>query len=414
MTSRRAFVSTVGATAAVGLLPPPLWAARAHATATAPHQPRGLADAGDFAFEPGLVYVQTGSLGPSPRSVREAAHRAWEELQRNPTAYGYGTHEQHLDAVRAQAARFIGADLPELSLTTSTTDGLNRVASALALTLEPGDRVLTTDQEHPGGRSCWEWLAKTRGVIIDEIVIPPGAVDPARFVQQVEARLTPRTKVLSMAHVLPSTGVRMPVAAVCAAVQRSGVLAVIDGAQAVGGIPVDVHALGCDVYATSGHKWLLGPPGTGLLYVRAAAAARVPLITRQQGESAYTGSTGVTNLPGMYGVDAALTYLGTRGMRTVEAHNLALRDAMREQLRGIRALEVVTDDADGHRSPMVSYRLPASIAAGALQKTLYEKHHVYVKVVPGNWFNGHRLSFHLFNDESDVRAVAKALASTLG
>ncbi len=408
MTSRRDFVGTLGASAAVRRLPWPLWPADGDTSA------RGLAAAGDFSFDPGLVYVQTGSLGPSPRPVREAGQRAWEELQRNPTAYGYGAHEHNLDVVRAQAAQFIGADTPELSLTTSTTDGLNRTASALALALNPGDRVLTTDQEHPGGRSCWEWLAAHRGVVIDEIVIPPGPVDPIAFVAQLRARFTPRTKVLSMAHVLPSTGVRMPVTAVCAAARERGILTVIDGAQAVGGIAVNVQALGCDVYATSGHKWLLGPPGTGLLYVRAGAAPQVPLITRQQGESAYTGSTGVTNLPGIYGLGAALSYLSTRGVSTVEAHNVALRDAMREQLRTIRGLEVVTDDASDRRSGMVSYRLPASRPAGALQEQLHQKHGVYVKVVPGNWFNGHRLSFHLFNTESDVQAVARALRAELG
>jgi selenocysteine lyase/cysteine desulfurase len=409
MTSRRTFLGALGASAAVGALPSSLFASPAEWSAGA----RGLADAGDFAFEPGLVYVQTGSLGPSPRSVREAAHRAWEELQRNPTAYGYGAHEQNLDVVRAQAAQFIGAETREVSLTTSTTDGLNRVVSAIAGAFERGDRVLTTDQEHPGGRSCWEWLARTRGIVIDEIVIPPGPVDPEAFVAQVHSRLTPRTRALSMAHVLPSTGVRMPVREVCAAVRERGVLAIIDGAQVVGGIGVDVHALDCDVYATSGHKWLLGPPGTGLLYVRTALSERIPLITRQQGEAAYTGSTGVTNLPGMYGLGAALTYHTTRGVAATETHNLALRDAMRAELRTIRGLEVVTDDTAGHRSPMVSYRLPAATPAGALQQRLHQRHQVYVKVVPGNWFNGHRLSFHLFNEASDVQAVARALRAEL-
>ncbi len=405
MSTRRAFVGALGASAIAGAVPPSLFATGA------PRPARGLVADGDFSFDPGLVYVQTGSLGPTPRVAREAAHRAWEELQRNPTAYGYGAHEQNLEVVRAQVARFIGADTSELSLTTSTTDGLNRVASALALSLQPGDRVLTTDQEHPGGRSCWDWLAKTRRVVIDEIVIPPGPVSTTAFVAQLRERVTPRTRVLSMAHVLPSTGVRMPVAEVCAALRDLDVLRVIDGAQAVGGIAVNVHALGCDVYAASGHKWLLGPPGTGVLYVRAGVTDRVPLITRQQGEAAYTGSTGVTNLPGTYGLGAALAYLSARGMSAVEAHNVSLRDAMRAELRGIPGLEVVTDDEIGHRSPMVSYRLPTTRPAAPLQRALYEQHRVYVKVVPGNWFNGHRLSFHLFNDESDVRAVAKALRS---
>jgi selenocysteine lyase/cysteine desulfurase len=402
-TGRRAFLATMGAASAAGLLPPMAW--------DAIRERDSLAADGDFLFEPGLIYLQTGSLGPTPRPVMQRAMAAWQELERNPTHYGYGTHEQHLDAVRAQAATFLGADTDEIVLTTSTTDGLNRVAQALPLVA--GDRVLTTDQEHPGGRACWQYLERTRGIIIDIVPIAPGENDGAAIAQRMEAAITPRTKVLSFSHVLSSTGLRMPVAELCASARRHGCLSVVDGAQAVGGIAVNVRALGCDVYATSGHKWLLAPPGTGLLYLRGGMRSPIDLMSRQGGAAAYSASTGVSNLPGIFGLGEALTYLGTRGMPAIESHNLSLRAHLLASLARVPQVTVVSPRDGALVSPLLSYRLPDAVQAGALRERLHRVHHLYVKVVPTEWFNGQRISTHLFNTPQHVDALITALRKEL-
>jgi selenocysteine lyase/cysteine desulfurase len=227
------------------------------------------------------------------------------------------------------------------------------------------------------------------------------------------AAITPRTKVLSFSHLLSSTGLRMPVAALCALARTRGCVSVVDGAQALGGVVVDVKALGCDVYATSGHKWLLAPKGTGLLYLNPSLGAHVDPIVLQSGRAAYTASTGVGNIPGVIGLGAAFDYLRERGMPAIESHNLAVRRRLDETLAMVPRLRIVSAREPELASPLLSYRLPDDVKAHDLYLRLLEKHRVVVKVVPGNWFNGHRISTHLFNTEQDVDTLVRALKAEL-
>lgn len=398
---RREFLASVGALGAAGLITP-----------GRPSEPRGAASApGDFLFAPGLVYLQTGSLGPTPRPVLDRTLAAWRELETNPVVYGYGAHEQAMEAVRVQAAAFLGCRTEELVLTNCTTEGMNWTAQGLGLS--PGDRVVTTDQEHPGGRVCWDYLVRRQGVILDVVPVPPGENDPAAIVARFERALGPRTRVLSFSHLLSSTGLRMPVAELCALARRHGAVSVVDGAQAAGGIDVNVSALGCDVYATSGHKWLLAPKGTGLLYLNANLGSRVDPIALQSGRAAYSASSGVGNIPGVIGLGAALGYLDAIGRPRIETHNLALAARVYRGLGTVPKLEVVSPPPGPAASPLVTYRLPAAIPAGELYQRLLDRHRVVVKVVPGQWLNGHRISTHLFNTEADVDTLLTALRAEL-
>ena len=406
--SRRAFVSSVGAALVASQLPA---GPRARAT-TRPVRPRGLApDAGDFLFDRGLIYLQTGSLGPSPAPVLDATIAAWRELERNPVVYGYGAHEKALDTVRANAAALLGCATDEMVLTNCTTEGMNWVADGL--TVSAGDHILTTDQEHPGGRVCWDYIARKRGAVLDVVTIAPTDHDPAAIVERFAERITPRTRALSFSHLNSSTGYRMPVAELSALARSRGCIAIVDGAQAVGGIAVDVKALGCHVYATSGHKWLLAPKGTGLLYLSNDLGTSIEPIALQSGRAGYSASSGVCSLPGVQGLGAAIDYHRRIGSGAIELHNLALRQRLFDGLKHQPKLRLVSTEAGPHASPLVSYVLPDSIPSHALYDALFTKYQVVVKVVPGNWFNGHRISTHLFNTAADVDALLLALRKEL-
>ena len=402
--NRRDFLSSLGVASVAGLTPPRFWRS---AIGGETSLERGLAFASDFMLDEGLVYLQTGSLGPTPRPVMQKAIDTWQLLERNPELHGYGDLEKELDVVREKAAHLLGCAPDEIVLTTSTSDGMCRVA--LGLDLTAGDRVLTTDQEHPGGRDCWNFLARTRGIILDVVNIVPGEHDASAIVDRMTKAITPRTRVMSFSHVLSSTGLRMPVAELTAAARARGCVSVVDGAQAVGGIAVDVKALSCDVYATSGHKWLLAPKGTGLLYVNSSLGSRLELITLQDGHAAYSGVTGVSNIPGVVGLGAAIDYATARGLAEIEAHNLALRARLDAALADVPRLRVVSAREPALASPLVTYRLPDDVPARDLHERLLNKHRIVVKVVPANWFNGQRISTHIFNTESDVAALVRAL-----
>jgi selenocysteine lyase/cysteine desulfurase len=169
------------------------------------------ATAAEYLFSPGLIYFGTATIGPCPRQVIEETVRAWYELETNPTGMGYG-HGATLVAaerVRERAANLLGCSSDEIVITRSTTDGMNAIAQGLRLTR--GQRVLTTDQEHPGGRSCWEYLAHQQGVEIDRVRIPAGENDAGAIVDRFAAAITSDTRVISASHILSSTGLRMTI-----------------------------------------------------------------------------------------------------------------------------------------------------------------------------------------------------------
>jgi selenocysteine lyase/cysteine desulfurase len=383
----------------------------AHLAPSFPAASRGLAAPDDYLFAPGLVYLQTGSLGPTPRPVMERTIAAWKELELDPVRIGYGPDEIAMDGVRAKAASFLGCKTEEIVLTRCTTDGMNWVAQGIDLTA--GDHVLTTDQEHPGGRVCWDYVARRYGASIDAVIIPPGENDAQAIIDRFAQQITPRTRVLSFSHLLTSTGLRMPVAELSALARTHGCIAVVDGAQSVGGIAVDVKALGCHVYATSGHKWLLGPKGTGLLYLSEELGKAIDPIALQSGRAAYSDSSGVSSIPSVIGLGAAIDYHLDPGMPRIEAHNLALRNRLYEALKDVPRIRVVSAPPGPLASPLLSYILPETVDATELHNRFREHHNVVVKVVPKNWFNGQRISTHLFNTESDVDALVAALHKEL-
>lgn len=397
--TRREFLASGGATV--------LGAAVARAPLA---EPRKMAS-GEYLFAPGLTYLNTAALGPTPRRVVEETLRTWYELEANPSFHGYGRLKDAMEEVRAGAARLMGCAAQDVVVTNSTTDGMNTVAQGLALTA--GQRVLTTDQEHPGGQMCWRHFARRSGITIDTVAIPFGEPDARSLVDRFAAAITRETRVISVSHVLSSTGLRMPVADLVRLAEAHGCLCVVDGAQAVGGIHVDLRTLGCHAYATSGHKWIMGPKGTGLLYLRPDPPLAIEPIVLEDGRGVYVESVGVRNIPGVLGLGVALAMLSEAGPAAVEARALALRNRLFTGLQGIRRLTVVSPGPGPLASPIVTFALPESVESGAFTAMLRERHRIVVKMVPKHWLNGIRVSTHVFNTEDEVDLLLRVLRAEL-
>jgi L-cysteine/cystine lyase len=169
-----------------------------------------------------------------------------------------------LDEARGGIAAILGADVGSIALTHATTEGMN--IAAWSIDWRPGDRIVTTSQEHAGGLGPLIAVRDRFGLELDIVDIGDGG-DDDRTLRAIGAALRPTTKLVALSHVLWTTGACLPVARVVAIAHEHGVLVAIDGAQAVGAIPLSVAEIGADFYALSGQKWLLGPEGTGALWV---------------------------------------------------------------------------------------------------------------------------------------------------
>jgi L-cysteine/cystine lyase len=200
-----------------------------------------------------VAYLNAGTEGPVPRRAADAVHRRVEletTQGRSGRAYFDGLMEVAAD-LRAAYAEVLGCEPHEAALTGSTTDGVNTVLSGLEL--GPGDEVLTTDEEHPGLLAPLGLARRRHGIKVR--VVP---------FSQIAAEVSGGTRLVACSHVSWVSGRIVDAQALA----ESDVPVLLDAAQALGAVPVDVRALGCDFYAASGQKWLCGPEGSGCLFVR--------------------------------------------------------------------------------------------------------------------------------------------------
>ncbi len=372
-----------------------------------------MAESSEYMLEPGLIYLNTGSLGPTPRLILDAVLKAWNDLELNPVnkAYGGTTHTL-ADKTRDAVAGLIGCSADEVLLTRSTTNAMT--TAGLGVELSRGDRVLTTDVEHEGGSAVWKHLEKRRGIVIDRIVIAPEDHDVKGIVERFERAITKQTKVVSVSHVITSTGLRMPVGEIVALAKSRNILTVIDGAQAVGNIEVDVKAIGCDAYAAPGHKWLMAPKGTGFLYIRKEAASQIQPVEWVDGKTYVLGSAGMGSLPLVVGLGTAIEAAKKRGIAKSEAQNLRLRNRAYDGLRKIAKVHIVSAPPGPLATALVAFKLPDAIDSSKFRGIMREKYKLVLKQTEKRWFNGMRISPHVFNTEANIDNALKAIAAELG
>jgi len=206
------------------------------------------------------AYLNAGSCGPVPQAAAEAAGAAALEQARSGRAGSahWEAASERWERLREGYAAWLGCDASDVALTGSTTDGVNSVLNAMSL--GAGDEVLTSDQEHPGVLTPLASLRERRGIVVRTVPF-----------ESIAAAVTDSTRLVAVSHVSWISGQVVDTAGLAAA--PAPVL--LDGAQGVGAIGVDVKALGCDAYAGSGQKWLCGPEGTGMIFLSALLRARM-------------------------------------------------------------------------------------------------------------------------------------------
>jgi len=365
----------------------------------------------DLLLAPGLVHLQTGGVGAMPRPVLDALTAAQLEVEADPARETYGPGMSRLQKVRAKVADLVNAEAEDIVLTTSATAGMFLIAQGLNFT--HGDHVLTTDHEHPGGRLGWDWAARRYHIEVDAIPIAPDETDPQAIVERFADRILPRTRVLSFSHILYTTGVRMPVAELCALAREHGCKAVIDGAQGPGAMPVDMRSLGCHAYASSGHKWLLGPKGTGFLYISDELSGALDALPLADGRAPGSNSSGIVNIAGLRAMGAAVDYVKALGPKRIAEHNLALRRELHAELSKLNQVHIPAP-ADGPlTSANLAFCLPGSVDLNAIRRNLVMKHKIYIRTVELSGFVGLRASLHVYNSSDDVRRLVEALREEL-
>jgi cysteine desulfurase / selenocysteine lyase len=314
-----------------------------------------------------LAYLDNGASSQRPRSVIAAVdeyerthhaniHRGVHTLSQEATALYEGARERVARFINARSSR-------EIVFVRGTTEAINLVAQSYGRPLlGPGDEVLITHLEHHANIVPWQMLCEQTGA---KLVVAPMDARGEVHVEAVEALMSERTRLFAFAHISNALGTVLPVRRLIAAAKGRGITTLIDGAQAVPHLQVDVQELGCDFYAFSGHK-MFGPTGVGVLYGREALLERMPpwqgggdmiltvsFVKTVYNTLPYKFEAGTPNISGVIGLGAAVDFMQSLDLEAARAHEHALLDHATRALESVEGLRVIGTAPD--KSSLVSF-----------------------------------------------------------
>jgi selenocysteine lyase/cysteine desulfurase len=218
-----------------------------------------------FMFQDGLIMMNNGTVGPMPKTVFNTLMKTFK-IQATSPVHTYSYIPRKKEEIRSRIAEFINASPDEVAVVRNTTEGMNFVANGLDL--KPGDEVLLSSMEHPGGTHPWKIKEARYGIKATEVPIglPPKSVD--EFVGNFEKAITPKTRVISVSHTVYISGLISPLKELSQMAHEKGLLVVADSAHGMGMLDLNMKELGVDFFTTSPYKWLGAPTGVGVFYVR--------------------------------------------------------------------------------------------------------------------------------------------------
>jgi selenocysteine lyase/cysteine desulfurase len=300
--------------------------------------------------------------------------------QEDPEDYpiwGYAAWNEFRDPLAA----FVGCNRDEIALLRNATEANSYIANGIDM--QPGDEVLMTDQEHPGGEHPWDLKAKRYGITIKKVTLPRPVKDAAQVLNLFNDAITPRTRVLFFSHITTFSGVVLPAKELCALARTKGILSAVDGAHVPGMMRLNVHDLGCDMYSASPHKWLFATKGSGFLYVRDEVMDRVWCTIATEGwddtklRAERFQRIGSSNVPALWGLRASLKLASDIGMERIERRHRMLADYMLAEMQK-RGAESWTSPDAALRCAIVSVNVPP-VNRMDLENWMWKTHKIRIR-----------------------------------
>ena len=364
-----------------------------------------------------LIYLNTGWQGPSPHSVIAAVQETFALEAEAPTAPPTNAKRLEISRkARRALADLINATPEEVSLQQNTTEGINIVVSGLGL--KPGDEVITCSLEHSSVVVPF-YFSRERYGVTAKIVHLSAQDSDGDILARFEEALTPASKLVLLSHVTYSNGQLLPIRDICRLAHARGAYLLLDAAQSVGQMPVDVRELECDFCAFPGHKWLLGPAATGALYVRRDLIQRLepPKVAhhaadhydfqgdfRPKVDAIEKFELTTVSVPLLAGLVAAVEFVQGIGLEAVWERALHLARYATARLGHIPDIRLASPEKEeAVASGLVSFSLPG-VPPEVVTACLWERGRIVARTVPDASCT--RLSLHVFNTETEVDAVA--------
>lgn len=369
------------------------------------------------------VCLNSGGVAPTPQATLDL-QQSWYDREAVMTTTNPDLREiyyEELAGLRGEIAALLNADPGEIALIRAVSEAVSFVAAALEL--KRGDRVILTAAEHPSGYLAWLTLRDRLGL---ELVAIEADGDDDAFLRDVEAAMTPNTRAFCLSHVTTERGIVLPVDRVSALARERGVVTVVDAAQSFGARPTDMQQLGCDVFTFPAFKWSMGPYGVGAMYVRRDAQERLhPWGSGAGAVSQSSFPPGEAHLHdnaqryefgarpyALYAAwRASIRILEDLGLEAIQQHSAALAAEARDVFSDLPGASIRTPEQGDSRSGIFTVGLDGADGTALADHCLHA-HRILSRAADGK--TAVRLSFHAFNESTDIQAAVAAFEDYSG
>lgn len=367
-----------------------------------------------FTADRSLINLNNGGVSPAPAVVQEAMKRHLDYSNEAPVYTMWRILQPQKEAVRQRLSRAFGADTEEIAITRNASEGLQ--ICQFGIDLSEGDEVLTTTQDYPRMITTFQQRERREGIRLKQFSIPVPAEDPDEIVSLFEANITPRTKLILISHMINITGQILPVKQVVQMARQKGIPVIVDGAHTFAHFDFTREDLDCDYYATSLHKWLFAPHGTGMLYVQKDKVGDLwPLMAAPEGmdnDIRKFEEIGTHPLANFISIAEALTFHQGIGPARKGARMKYLSDYWVDQLIGDNRFMLHTSRKPEFACGIVTAQV-RGVDSGELGSHLWNNYRIIVTPIKHPEFEGIRVTPNVYTTPEELDRFADAMKDVL-
>jgi len=367
-----------------------------------------------YTADRGIVNLNNGGVSPSPAIVQEAMKRHLDFSNTSPAYSMWQILEPQREPVRRRMARFFNCDPEEIALTRNASEGLQICQNGFDL--KAGDEVLTTTQDYGRMISTFKQRECRDGIVMKQFKIPIPAENDREIVRLFEDNITPKTKLILMCHMINITGQILPVKKVVNMARKYDIPVIVDGAHTFAHFDFNANDLDCDYYASSLHKWLCAPHGTGMLYVRKEKIAdlwplQAPGECRKDDIRKFE-EIGTHPAANYLAIGDALTFHQGIGSKNKEERLFYLRDRWAKKLLKHNRIKLHTSLKPGKGCAIATVQIKG-IDTADVAKHLWAKYRIFVVAIKHPEFEGCRVTPHVYTTIEEIDRFIDAMETIL-
>lgn len=365
-----------------------------------------------YTVSPNLINLNNGGVSPQPKVVQDAHIRFYQYSNEAPSYYMWRILDAGREGLRAKLAELAGVSTEEIAINRNATEGLNTII--FGLNLKPGDEVVVSTFDYPNMMNAWKQREKREGIKLNWVTIPQPLEDDKAIVELYRKAITPKTKIVHITHLMHWTGNMVPVKAIADMAHSKGCEVIVDAAHSFAHIDYKIEDTGADYFATSLHKWLGAPFGSGLMYIKKDKIKNVwallSAVEPDSGNIIKFESLGTRSFASEMAIGTAVDFHNVIGAKRKEERLRFLKNYWIEKTKDLPGLNLYTS-----LKPQYSCALTCvgfeGWKAHELDAYFYEKHKIHVVSIIHEKVNGVRITPNVYTSTKDLDILVKALTN---